>query len=340
MDAAELDKIKALVPFRDMGTDQLRDALAKARVVRYPEGKMIFKRNETDPSVHWLLNGAVDLLDEKFEAKNRKATDDAAKFPMDNHDPHRLSAVTTEETRVLQIDRRQLEAFAAGDQASVDNIGEEKVDWMSALLSSPLFEFIPPTNIQKLFSKFEEVHFDEGEAVIRQGDPGDYFYVLRSGQAKVERTIGARTTLLAELHAGDNFGQDALISDVPRNATVSMLTRGTLMRLSEPDFESLLMQPLIETVTMGEVNEMLEQGEPRTYIVDVRSAKEADAAKIKGSVNIPLLSLRKNLPKLKQDAIYVTASVGGRRAELAAYILNENGFTAYVLKDASEPPAA
>lgn len=340
MDAAETDKIKSLVPFRDLSAEELNEVLAKARLIKYPEGKMIFKRNEADALAYWLLDGAVDLLDEKFEAKNRKATDDAARFPLDNNDPHRLSAVTTEETRVLQLERNLLSAFGTGGGTSVEDEGEEEVDWMSALLSSPLFEFIPPTNIQKLFSKFEEVRFDEGEAVIRQGEPGDYFYVIRSGKAKVERTLGDKTALLAELHAGDNFGQDALISDVPRNATVSMLTQGTLMRLSEPDFESLLMQPLIETVTMDEVREMLEQGEPRTYIVDVRSPKEADTRKIRGSVNVPLLSLRKNLPKLKQDAIYITASVGGRRAELAAYILNENGFTAYVLKDEPESQSA
>ena len=138
--------------------------------------------------------------------------------------------------------------------------------------------------------------------------------------------------MLAELGAGDNFGQDALISDVPRNATVSMISRGKLMRLSEEDFESLLMRPLIETISMDETREMIEQGDPRTYILDVRSQAEAEQDKIPGAVNVPLLSLRKNLPKLKPEAVYVCACDGGRRRELAAYILNENGFTGYVLE--------
>lgn len=336
MDAPEIDRIKTLVPFRDMGEDRLEDTLAKARVVSYPEGKMIFKRNEADPLVYWLLDGAVDLLDEKFEPRNRKASDDAARFAIDNNDPHKLSAVTTQESRILQVERAQLDVFAVTENGDAGDADEEDVDWMSALLSSPLFEFIPPANIQMLFSKFEEVHFDEGETVIRQGDPGDYFYVIRSGSAKVERSAGDKTALLAELQAGDNFGQDALVSDIPRNATVTMLSDGTLMRLSESDFESLLMHPLIETLTTEEVEQMLEQEDPRTYILDVRSPREAEAAKIDGSINVPLLSLRKNLAKLKPDAIYVAARVGGRRAELAAYILNENGFTAYVLGAESE----
>ncbi|HKI73615.1 MAG TPA: cyclic nucleotide-binding domain-containing protein, partial [Pseudomonadales bacterium] len=261
---------------------------------------------------------------------------DAAKFPVDNNNPHRLSAVTTEETRILQIARDDIGlSGGVASSAQVEDVDDEGVDWMSTLLSSPLFEFIPPTNIQTLFSKFEEVNFDAGEAVIRQGDPGDYFYVIQSGKAKVERSVGDRTAVLAELKAGDNFGQDALVSDVPRNATVTMLTKGTLMRLSEPDFESLLMKPLIETVTMDEVKEMVDQGDPKTYILDVRNPKELEEVKIPGSLNVPLLSLRKNLPKLKQEAVYVTACLGGKRSELAAYILNENGFTAYVLNEDS-----
>lgn len=333
METSDLDKIKSLVPFHEMDDGAVRDALGSAKIVKYGEGKMIFKRNDEDDTVYWLLTGALDLVDDKFEAKNRSAEDDAAKFPIDNNSPHKLTAVTTRETRLLQVSRKASGLFDSGDEAeSSDVVAAEDVDWMEALLSSPLFEFIPPANIQSLFSKFEEVEYEAGEVVIRQGEPGDYFYVVQSGRAKVERRSGEKVAVLAELGAGDNFGQDALVSDVPRNATVTMTRKGTLVRLSEEDFESLLMRPLIERVTMEEVREMIEQGDPRTYILDVRSPNEVETDKIQGAVNVPLLSLRKNLPKLKPEAIYVCACDGGRRGELAAYILNENGFTGYVLE--------
>lgn len=78
---------------------------------------------------------------------------------------------------------------------------------------------------------------------------------------------------------------------------------------------------------------MISQGEPKTCIIDVRGADELESGKFEKAINIPLPSLRKSLSDLEPEAIYVTASDGGRRAELAAYILNENGFTAYVLED-------
>ena len=111
-----------------------------------------------------------------------------------------------------------------------------------------------------------------------------------------------------------------------------MLTDGTLMRLAEPDFEHLLMAPVIETVTLDEANEMVAAANPKTYILDVRNPKELETGKIENSLNVPLLLLRKNMPKLITDAIYITTCNDGKRSKLAAYQLNESGFTGYVLE--------
>jgi CRP-like cAMP-binding protein len=329
MDSQDLDTIKSLSPFNSMSNGDFDLVKDKLSIGEFAEGKMIFKREEEDSNAYWLLSGSIDLLDEKFEAKNRKAGDDAARYPIDNNNPHRMTAITTEASKVLTGPRELVGGSTTS--ATTAEPDEESVDWMSALLSSPLFEFIPPTNIQTLFSKFEKQKYDAGDVVISQGEPGDYFYVIQSGTVKVERTVGDKTQLQAELKPGDNFGQDALISDVPRNATVTMLTTGTMMRLSEPDFESLLMHPVIETITEQETAEMVAANDPKTYILDVRNPREVESNKRAGAVNVPLLLLRKNLPKLKPDAVYVTVCDGGKRAELAAYILNEKGFSAYVM---------
>ena len=331
MESQDIDLIKKLAPFGAMSEDEFSAAIASLTLTDYSEGKMIFKRDEETATAYWLVAGSVDLLDEKFEAKNRKAGDDAARFPLDNNSPHRLTVITTEASKILSAPRELAGGLSKQQSEQAAEAEDDGVDWMSALLSSPLFEFIPPTNIQTLFSKFEEQKYDAGDVVIMQGEPGDYFYVIQAGKVKVERTFGDKTQLQAELNPGDNFGQDALISDVPRNATVSMLTRGTLMRLSAPDFESLLMKPVIETVSETEAVEMVTAGNPKTYVLDVRNPKEVEANKRPGSVNVPLLLLRKNLNKLKPEAVYITACDGSKRAALAAYILNEKGFTAYVL---------
>lgn len=338
---ADLDpeSLKQLNPFNAMGEDHLPEIISQAEVLVHGEGKMIFKRDEEDACVYWLLEGSVDLLDDNFNVTRRAAGEERGEYTLDNTSPHELTAVTTSDVRVLKVARKVVGEFLQGLPAEDFDVSEyeEEVDWMSSLLSSPLFEFIPPTNIQTLFSKFDEMHVNRGDVIVRQGDKGDYFYFIQSGRAVVERTAGGKRIQIAKLKAGNNFGQDALVTDVPRNATVTMTTSGTLMRLSEPDFESLLMHPVIEKMPIESVNEMIEAADPRTYVLDVRNPKEIEEGdKIAGSLNVPLLLLRKSLPKLKPDAVYVIASDGGKRSELGAYILNENGFSAYVLDQGQE----
>jgi CRP-like cAMP-binding protein len=333
LEAEHTELVKNLIPFKHMSEGELSAVLEHATVEVVPKGKMIFKRAEKNTKVYWLLIGTVDLVDEKFEAKSRKAGEEVTRNPIDNNSPHRLTAITTEDSTVLVCERSNMAVYM-GRVPSTSAADEEvpSVDWMSTLLSSPLFEFIPPSNIQVLFSKFEETKYSKGDIVITQGEKGDYFYVIQKGRVRLERTAAGKTLVIKELKAGDNFGQDALVSDSPRNATVTMTSNGTLMRLSDPDFQSLLLSPVIETVGMEEVQEMIKQGDPTTYIIDVRSSREAKEDKIPGSVNLPLLLLRRNLNKLKSDAVYVTVCDGGKRSELGAYQLNEEGYSAYVLK--------
>lgn len=241
MENQELIIIKSLEPFSSLSPDRLEEVLKEATVSSYGTGKMVFKRGDNDDASYWLLAGSIDLLDESFNARNLSSRDPDAVHVLDDQNPHVLSGVTTEDSSVLKVRRTVLDDHLNEHEMEEIDAG---IDWTSTLLSSPLFEFIPPANIQELFEKFEEVKFQKGDVVVTQGEPGDYFYVIRSGRLIVERANKGKPSVLAELRAGDTFGQDALISDVPRNATVTMTTRGILMRLSEHDFESLLMHPI------------------------------------------------------------------------------------------------
>jgi len=125
---------------------------------------------------------------------------------------------------------------------------------MTVLLQTKAFHRIPPANLQALFMRMHHVACRAGEVVIKQGDDGDYFYVITKGSAVVTReTPMNRDGLkLAELGVGESFGEEALISDAKRNASVTMLTDGTLMRLAKQDFRTLLNEPMLEWVDLDE----------------------------------------------------------------------------------------
>ena len=74
--------------------------------------------------------------------------------------------------------------------------------------------------------------------MIKQGTEGDYFYVVVAGKCVVTREtpLNKEGIKLAELGPGDSFGEEALIAEAKRNATVTMSTDGTLMRLGKTRF--------------------------------------------------------------------------------------------------------
>ena len=97
-----------------------------------------------------------------------------------------MTAVSTSNVSVLKVTRKVVGAFLQGLPAKDFDVSdyEDEVDWMSSLLSSPLFEFIPPANIQTLFSKFEEIEVKRSElGAYILNENGFSAYVLNQEQA-------------------------------------------------------------------------------------------------------------------------------------------------------------
>ena len=118
--------------------------------------------------------------------------------------------------------------------------------------------------------------------MIHQGDEGDYFYILSKGSCSVTRKVASNgwEVPLAELSAGDCFGEEALVSEAKRNATITMLTDGTLMRLSKRDFLELLKKPMVHYVDYERATTMVKNG--GTWL-DVRVPEEHARQALKGS---------------------------------------------------------
>ncbi|MGH8262268.1 MAG: cyclic nucleotide-binding domain-containing protein, partial [Steroidobacteraceae bacterium] len=206
----------------------------------------------------------------------------------------------------------------------------ESDDWMTTLLQTKAFHRIPPANIQAVFMRLQRVTYKPGEVIIKQGDEGDYFYVIVRGRCTVTREtpLNKEGIKLAELGVGDTFGEEALISEAKRNATVTMLQEGALMRLGKQDFTTLLNEPMLQWVDFAEGAEIVREG---GKWLDVRLPSEFQNFRVPDAMNIPLYFIRLKLNALDRNIRYVVCCDTGRRSSAAAYILSERGYEAYVL---------
>ena len=104
----------------------------------------------------------------------------------------------------------------------------------------PLFADLTPTTLAEIADQMMVHEADAGEAVVRQGDPGDLFYLIRSGTVDVVVDESGSEKKVAELRQGQYFGEAALITDEPRNASVVAREKSVFYALGKADFRAVL----------------------------------------------------------------------------------------------------
>ncbi|HEX8073087.1 MAG TPA: peptidase domain-containing ABC transporter [Pyrinomonadaceae bacterium] len=98
---------------------------------------------------------------------------------------------------------------------------------------------LTPAEIRDLLGVLKLVEFDAGQHIIREGDAGDAFYILRSGSAEVvKESDGGK--VLARLKEGDAFGELALLTGQPRAASVVTRAPASVFRLEKADFDRII----------------------------------------------------------------------------------------------------
>lgn len=331
------DRLRFFSPFSTLSGDYLDKVLDKAKVLDVPKGKIIFPRGKTLPDSLYLLEGEVDLVSASFERSTRSAGSEASQVPLNNTLPTELSAVATTPVRLLQLERDFIDKVMAWSQSqdqpqNATGTVEDENDWMSYLLEAPLFARVPPGNIQQLFVRFMPHKVKANEWIVREGEPGDFFYVLEAGRAQVK---DKSDRILAELGPGEYFGEEALVGDTTRNACVQMLTDGTLMKLGKADFQVLLQEPIMREVTPSEWQQLMKKP-AGAVVLDVRLPLERRMGHVPESRNIPLKRMREALTELETGPTYAVADDGGRRSYVAVQLLLQAGLDAVILKDAPQ----
>ena len=100
------------------------------------------------------------------------------------------------------------------------------------LRSVPLFAPLSLGTLENVSRRLDEVEVSAGHAVVREGEPGERFYVIAEGEFEASNSRGT-FPLLGE---GDVFGEIALLRDIPRTATVTARTDGLLYALDRESF--------------------------------------------------------------------------------------------------------
>jgi CRP-like cAMP-binding protein len=325
-----------MIPLGKLNNEQMDLLLQKSELLPLYKGQTLLRAGDIEPVHYYLIYGAIKLVSYDGDVSIIQAGDAASFSPIANSFPRTSTVIADIDATVLKVNIEQLENLLCWGQvarcllseiAYDDNYADDYV-WIKKLVESKLFFKIASINIIKILNKFKEQTVKAGELVINQGDEGTSCYLIKSGEAHVF-IDGCAKDPIAFLEPGSVFGEDALVTDSPRNASVIMLTDGILMRLEKLDFYQLLAKPAVSIVTPAKVYEFFQAG---AKLLDVRTQQEFDINPCPHAMNMPLHLIYLKSILLNKDTLYITCSTTEERAKAAAYFLNEQGFKAFALQ--------
>lgn len=329
--------IRQLIPISRLPTQSFVNLCAQLQLQCAEQGTILFKRGDENRDLFYLLDGSVNLQTDTFNIEIIKAGSDSARFAIAHQIPRKVDAVANSRIQFLRLNADMMKmvnetSYEDNESTMMVEDLEGGEDWMTALLKSPIFRALPPANLQKLLMSLQEVKYNAGDLIINQGEPGDFYYIIKKGQAVISRkpSANAKEIKLAKLNDLDTFGEDALISGEPRSTSITADTDITLYRLPKEQFLSLIKQPTLKYIEMENLPELLIKG---AVLIDVRGPDEFKDRHLPNSVNVPYFSLRMYLKTLNRQQSIVVVCKDGKTSEMAAFILHQNKFNAFILKN-------
>jgi CRP-like cAMP-binding protein len=322
-----------LVPLRSLLPADRAQLSKQASILEYAAGAVIFSRGELARTQAYLLDGEIELQSESATNRLRAGTPTAA-YPFAPGSRRDATALALGPCKILFVDRELLDLLLTWSQTSGIEATELHIDaggakdWITGLLQSKSFQRVPPGNIAQVFAQLAPVKYNQGEVIIQQGDAGDFYYIITEGRVQIvlQDASGLNEEELAQLGVGKGFGEEALVSGEPRNATARALTSCSLMRLSGAQFAKLLKAPMLRETSLAEVP-------AGGQLVDVRVAAEFVHGHLPGAINLPLAHLRERAAHvLDKNSSYFVYCETGRRSASATYLLSERGFDAKLIR--------
>lgn len=323
----QLDPIASLPPARQ------DTAIQAGKLLTFSAGAPIFSAGSRDDYVHYLLDGDATVPG----------------------NPARDCLSAHGQPLVTPLDPAQgmrHETMVAGDHAVVFRVPHSVLERELGLVHSPpgqpaaqqrraadinslrqgLFARLPDETLEDILRCAERRAVETGSVVVEQGRPADSFYIIRRGTAAVTRSeaAGSPSVHLADIGPGDCIGEEGLISNRRRNATVTMTSDGELLMLRRAHFENLIRNRLLTSHSLVDGETAVELG---AVWIDARDPAEFAQSSMNGAINVPLPTLRVRYPELETDKTYIVYSDDAGISAATAFLLSARGFSVSYVDD-------
>lgn len=320
-------------PFNQLTEVRLQEVMSLIRIIEMRAGEIFQLHPVEENDYLFVIEGNLEMLREGSVQSISGPVKAPAKAIILAKKSQSTTLVAREESIVCHADRQLLDYLISWDVVAheLHDSGDEVRERMEQVRNSLVFRRLPWESVEAAFERMVSISAKAGTEVIRQGEPGDAFYIITSGKAEIyhagsTKDAPQKMTVIGE---GDAFGCEALISGRVRSETVRMIEDGTLLSLGKQDFDWLISKQMIKAVNATVAKTMLETG---YKLIDVRTEEESEYGRIPGATLIPLFDLRQRMAELDPQSRYILYCHSGSRSSVAALRLTQAGFDVQTLE--------
>jgi CRP-like cAMP-binding protein/Zn-dependent protease len=238
VEAAKL--VDELPMFKDLPVDVLNDLAGRVKLRALARGSAVFRQGEEADAFYIVRRGSVNVVEEDPEHGTERVLatlgrgQSFGELGLMQEAPRAATVRAAEDTELFEVDRPTFDRLLA-QMIDVPDFAPT-LQQAAELRELPSFSNLQSEQLTELLQHGEWLNVQPGEVLMEEGEPGDAFYAIGSGQVKVRRG----NEEVATLGPGSYVGEIALLFDVPRTATVVAYTPVRAFRLAREAFDRLV----------------------------------------------------------------------------------------------------
>ena len=239
-----VETLKGTILFGGLSTEEVEALSARFHPATYEMGEVLIRQGDEGDRFFVIQTGTVEVLAEDPEGGQRvlaylRGGDYFGEIALLANVPRTATVRAVTPVGLYSLVREDFEEATVAIGSSSEQMVDTIMD-IRRLRGIPIFKGRSEGELSVLLTKLKLKTWDPDATVFQQGDAGDKFYVIRSGEVAIEASDnGGPAREVATLRAGEYFGEIALVSDVPRTASARVKTEAELWALSKDDFLEL-----------------------------------------------------------------------------------------------------
>jgi len=232
--ASIMSRLSKNVLFKVLDEEQTKTIVLAVKKMEFPAGAEIIKQGDKVAESFYIMEkGECEALVNGTSVKLYSEEGAFGELALLYNAPRAATVVAKTDAIVWALDRNTFRNIVIVSNA------ERRRTYEEFLQSVPLLKNLDANERSAIADVLEPQYFDPGTVIIKEGDEGDYFYLLEEGEVKAEASSVAGG-LITYSKPGDYFGELALLTNEPRKATCTALKRSKIAAIDRDSFNRLL----------------------------------------------------------------------------------------------------